>query len=205
MKSFSIFLGIFAAYLSYKLYDNASFATFGYIAISYLASFDKDNIRVKNYDNEIEDSIFTHRFIHINQTFGGFPVDATYHIVECGNPTAEPIVFGHGLAENWKVWKNVMVDFCSTHRAIAVDCEGMGQSIWPNVISDVPSGKSRAFMADMQMEMLRKIGVRCFNLVITDYTFWSTLSMLREYGADTILRYGKLQSVYKYNNYHYSI
>ena len=49
--------------------------------------------------------------------------------------------------------------------------------------------------ADMQMEMLRRIGVHKFNLVITDYSFWSTLSMLTEYGDDVILRYGKLQSV----------
>jgi putative heme iron utilization protein len=46
----------------------------------------------------------------------------------------------------------------------------------------------------MQMEMLRIIGVERFNLVITDYSFWTTLTMLTEYG-DVVLRYGKLQSV----------
>lgn len=54
--------------------------------------------------------------------------------------------------------------------------------------------------ADMQMEMLRRIGVHRFNLVITDYSFWTTLSMLTEYGDDVILRYGKLQSVSKQQN-----
>ena len=34
------------------------------------------------------------------------------------------------------------------------------------------------FMADMQMEMLRRLGVSSFNLVVTDYSFWSTLAML---------------------------
>lgn len=47
----------------------------------------------------------------------------------------------------------------------------------------------------MQMEMLRRIGITKFNLVITDYSFWTTLSMLTDFGDNVILRYGKLQSV----------
>lgn len=34
------------------------------------------------------------------------------------------------------------------------------------------------FMADMQMAMLRALGVSSFNLIVTDYSFWSTLAML---------------------------
>ena len=29
-------------------------------------------------------------------------VNVTYHAVECGDQLAEPIVFGHGLCENWR-------------------------------------------------------------------------------------------------------
>ncbi len=43
-------------------------------------------------------------------------------------------------------------------------------------------------MADMQMQMLHRLGVTRFNLVNTDYTFWSSLGMLDEYGPGTIMR-----------------
>lgn len=87
-----------------------------------------------------------------------------------------------------------MKEFCSTHRVIAYDSEGMGQSSWPTVLKDLPQGRSRRFMADMQLEMLRQINVHRFNLVVTDYSFWSTLSMIHEFGLDPVLRYAKLQS-----------
>lgn len=188
------FIGLLSA-IVYKILNTGLSSTLIYIAISYLGNYDSEYPLVINYDGEVEDGIFTHRFVHLNQTFTGQQVNVTYHIVECGAYDAEPIVFGHGLCENWRVWKKIMKEFCDTHRVIAYDSEGMGQSEWPNVLREIPKGKSRYFMADMQKEMLRKINVHRFNLVVTDYSFWSTLSIIDEFGDDPVLRYGKLQSV----------
>jgi hypothetical protein len=189
-----VVFGVFIAILL-KLLNTGLVSTLIYIALSYYGNFDAEFPLLTNYDGEIEDTLYTHRFIHLNQTYSGRPVNVTYHIVECGSPDAEPIVFGHGLCENWRVWKHIMKEFCGTHRAIAYDSEGMGQSEWPDVLRDLPKGQSRYFMADMQKEMLRKINVHRFNLVVTDYSFWSTLSIINEFGDDPVLRYGKLQSV----------
>jgi hypothetical protein len=198
MAKLAALISLVVGIVLYRLSTNGSFATFSYMVISYLADFDHDQLFITNFDGEIEDE-FTHRFVPLDHTFYGLPVNATYHVVECGNADAEAIVFGHGLCENWRVWKTIMREFCGTHRVIAYDSEGMGQSAWDNILRDLPKGKSMNFMADMQMEMLKRIGVHKFNLVITDYSFWSTLSMLSDFG-DVILRYGKFQSVgNKYN------
>lgn len=190
-----IILSIVTAIVLLKLSQNGSIATFSYILLSYIFRFDSNQQQLLNFDGEIEDGVFMHRFVKINKTFDGLPVTAIYHVVECGDANAEPIVFGHGLAENWKVWKPIMFQFCATHRAIAIDSEGFGQSRWKTILEDVPDGNSTSFMSSMQMQCLSQIGVRCFNLVITDYTFWTTLSMLSDYGDRTVIRYGKFQSV----------
>lgn len=178
-----------------RLMQNATVATFGYILVSYLLNFDSNQLFLRNSDGEIEDGMFMHRFVHIDRTFNGLPVNATYHAVECGPPNAEVIVFGHGLGENWRVWKDIMKPFCGEYRAIALDSEGMGQSTWDTIFNDLPKENSPGFMADMQMQALRQLGVSRFNLVNTDYTFWTNLAMLVDYGDDVILRYVKIQSV----------
>jgi hypothetical protein len=195
MGAFGVIVFGLLAMVVFKAMNTGLVSTLVYITLSYYGNFDAEYPLLSNYDGEVEDSLFTHRFIHLNQTFTGQAVNVTYHVVECGAVDAEPIVFGHGLCENWRVWKDIMKEFCQTHRAIAYDSEGMGQSVWPDVLADLPKGKSRYFMADMQKEMLRQINVHRFNLVVTDYSFWSTLSIIDEFGPDPILRYGKLQSV----------
>lgn len=184
----------------YRILTNPSLATFAYIVVSHWKGFDSDAVVDGNYDGEVEDDVFIHRFVHLNETYHGLKVNVTYHAVECGDPHAEPIVFAHGLCENWRVWKETMKNFCGTHRAIAYDIEGMGQSHWPDVLGDLPlpKGSSMDFMADMQMGMLHKLGVSCFNLIVTDYSFWSTLGILdykqKDSNESVILRYGKFQS-----------
>ena len=119
----------------FRLIQNPTVATFGYIVVSYLRNFDAGQKTIVNYNGEVEDGIFTHRFIPINQTFRGLPVEATYHIVECGSVNSEAVVLGHGLGENWRVWKKIMIPFCDTHRLIAFDTEGMGKKsykLFPN-------------------------------------------------------------------------
>lgn len=86
-----------------------------------------------------------------------------------------------------------MKPFCSSHYVVAVDSEGMGQSSWPHVLRDLPTNNSRAFMADMTKGLLNQLSIDKFNLVVTDYSFWTTLPLLRDYG-DIILRYAKFQS-----------
>jgi pimeloyl-ACP methyl ester carboxylesterase len=163
--------------------------------MSYLLNLDSDIARVHNYDGQIEDGVFKHRFIPLDQTFSGKRVNVTYHVVECGSPSNEPIVFFHGLAESWRVWKDHMALFCSSHYVVGVDSEGMGQSEWDNVLRDLPKVDSRAFMADMTMALIKALHIEKFNIVVTDYSFWSTLKLLdaATYG-DIILRYGKFQS-----------
>ena len=86
-----------------------------------------------------------------------------------------------------------MLPFCDSHYVVAVDSEGMGQSSWPHVLRDLPTENSRAFMADMTMGLFDKLGIKKFNLVVTDYSFWTTLPLLYDYG-DIVLRYAKFQS-----------
>lgn len=81
-----------------------------------------------NLDGETEDGLFVHRFVHVHETAVGAAANVTYHLVECGEPGAEPVVFVHGLGETWRVWKDVMRPFCRDYRPIAITCEGFGQS-----------------------------------------------------------------------------
>ena len=43
-----------------------------------------------------------------------------------------------------------MKEFCSTHRVIAYDIEGMGQSIWPDVVGDLPLPKGDLLAMSLQ-------------------------------------------------------
>jgi hypothetical protein len=52
-------------------------------------------------------------------------------------------------------------------------------------------------MGDMELQLLEQLGATRFNLVVTDYGFWSTLGMLSKKdkgGKSKILRYLKIQS-----------
>jgi pimeloyl-ACP methyl ester carboxylesterase len=67
-----------------------------------------------------------------------------------------------GLAENWRVWKDIMLPFCDKYRPIAIDIEGMGQSLWPSIDTDLPpDGDSRDFMGDMELQLLDELGLSC--------------------------------------------
>lgn len=146
MRNFIAVVVLVVGWMLFKLATVPSLATFSYIIVSYFANFDGGTSMRLNHEGEVEDGLFTHHFIHLNQTYNGLPVNATYHVVECGESDAEPIVFGHGLCENWRVWKRIMTEFCGSHRVIAYDSEGMGQSHWPNVLQDLPKGSSTMFM-----------------------------------------------------------
>lgn len=189
----TVTIALLVALVVYRFLQSPMGCTLVYIAISYVLNYDADIVQIVNTDGEVEDGIFLHRFIPLTHTSSGDPVEVTYHVVECGNRDAEPIVFFHGMGENWAVWKEQMREFCDTNYVVSVDNEGMGQSAWPNVLRDLPTVNSRAFLADMTLALLQKLNIHKFNLVVTDYSFWSTLPLLNKPG-DIVLRYGKFQS-----------
>ncbi|QGN37284.1 alpha/beta fold hydrolase [Klebsiella oxytoca] len=49
------------------------------------------------------------------------------HYVEGGN-SGTPIIFIHGFGSTWKMWEPVMEKFKATHKVIAIDLPGLGQS-----------------------------------------------------------------------------
>lgn len=49
------------------------------------------------------------------------------HYVE-GGSSGTPIVLIHGFGSTWKMWEPVMLDFAKTHKVIAIDLPGLGQS-----------------------------------------------------------------------------
>jgi len=183
-----------------KLFDNTIFTSLTYPQVSAFFDYDNDIVPVKNFDGEVESEKFTHRFVDVHQSYRGVPVHVTYHYVECGQADAEPLVFLHGLAETWKVWKEVMAPFCDRYHVIAFDSEGMGQSTWHDFDlgedSPIPwkDHDMRSFYGDVQMQAIKQIGIKRFNLVNFDYSFWSTLPLLHSFGPDTIIRFGKMQS-----------
>lgn len=186
-------VSLLLALVAYRALQSPMGCTLLYIGVSYFLKYDSDIKQIINTNGEMEDGLFMHRFIPLAETSSGAPVEVTYHVVECGDRDAEPVVFFHGMGESWAVWKEHMREFCGTHYVVSVDSEGMGQSSWPHILRDLPTVNSRAFMADMTMALLQKLSIKRFNLVVTDYSFWSTLSLLSLDG-DLVLRYGKFQS-----------
>lgn len=66
---------VFLAVVLYRIVTNPSLAVFSYIVVSYFKDFDNDVRLDNNYDGEVEDGLFTHRFIHLNETFNGMKVN----------------------------------------------------------------------------------------------------------------------------------
>lgn len=187
-------LAVLLSIVVYRLIDFPTTAALLYSLVSGILHLDSDIVQTINFQGEVEGP-FTHRFMNVGRTYlSNSPVNVTYHYVECGNQDAEPILFFHGLGETWKVWKDVMAPFCDKYRPIAFDSEGMGQSTWPTFEQDIPHEDLRAFYGDIQMQAIRQLGIRRYNIVNFDYSFWSTLPLLHQYGDHAVIRYAKFQS-----------
>jgi pimeloyl-ACP methyl ester carboxylesterase len=128
---------------------------------------------------EILDGVeFTHRFVDA-------PGDSEFirwHYVEAGS--GEPIVFLHGIPDSWYQWHHQMASLSKSHRCIAVDLKGYGQS-------DKTAGDyGYAGVAEQLFTMLEQIGLKQFNLVTHDRG-----SVLGDYitanHPDQVLRYGR--------------
>ncbi len=112
----------------------------------------------KDGDTEVLDGVtFTHHFV----TAPGDYETIKWHYVECG-AAGEPIVFLHGIPDSWFQWHHQMAALSTTHRCIAVDLKGYGQS-------DTGPGDYRHEGSSEQLfTMLQQIGVARFNLVTHD-------------------------------------
>lgn len=124
LKALSAFLLLLAVLIATQPVP----ATIFYLLAAPSLGVDKHLPARKNVDGEREDGVFLHRFVHVDETAVGAAANITYHLVECGAATAEPVVFVHGLGETWRVWKEVMRPLCDQYRPISITCEGFGQS-----------------------------------------------------------------------------
>ena len=99
---------------------------------------------------------FTHRFAEAPGDYES----VTWHYVECGE--GEPIVFLHGIPDSWFQWVHQMAALSATHRCIAVDLKGYGQS------DTKPGNYQHEGSSEHLFALLRQIGVDRFNLVTHD-------------------------------------
>ena len=101
---------------------------------------------------------FTHHFV----TAPGDYEMVRWHYVECGPADGEPIVFLHGIPDSWFQWHHQMSALSTSHRCIAVDLKGYGQS-------DTKAGDYRHEGSSEQLyTMLKQIGLTQFNVVTHD-------------------------------------
>jgi pimeloyl-ACP methyl ester carboxylesterase len=115
--------------------------------------------RPGNRDGDLEavgDTEVTHRFVDAP----GDSETVRWHLVEAGQ--GEPVVFVHGLPDSWYMWHRQLAALAATHRVIAVDLKGYGQS-------DKRTGDYRAEgVAEQLIALLDALGVDQFDLVAHD-------------------------------------
>jgi alpha/beta hydrolase fold len=90
-----------------------------------LAAFADQRAPAANHDAEVElvgDAELVHRFVDAP----GDSETVRWHFVEAG--TGEPMLFLHGLPDSWWMWHHQLAALASSHRVIAVDLKGYGQS-----------------------------------------------------------------------------
>jgi hypothetical protein len=130
-------------------------------------------------DTEVIDGVtFTHHFV----TAPGDAEYLTWHYVEAGS--GEPIVFLHGIPDSWYQWHPQMAALASTHRCIAVDLKGYGQS------DKRPGDYRHEGVSEQLFAMLRKIGLTRFNVVTHDRGTVQA-DFIAANHPDSILRYGR--------------
>ena len=124
--------------------------------------------------------VFTHR--HVDAP--GDEETVHWHYVEAGPADGETIVFLHGLPASWFQWQRQMAAMAATHRCLAVDLKGYGQS-------EKGAGDYRhEAAAEQMMAMLRQVGVLRFNLVAHDRGTVQADYIAANF-PDTVLRYAR--------------
>ena len=109
-----------------------------------------------NRDGQVEvvgHTEVVHRFVEAD----GDSETVRWHLVEAGR--GEPVVFLHGLPESWFMWHRQIDALAATHRVIALDLKGYGQS-------DKKTGDYRQEgVAEQLLGLLNELDVERFNLV----------------------------------------
>ena len=121
---------------------------------------------------------FTHHFVDAP----GDEETVRFHYVETG--VGEPIVFLHGIPDSWFQWHHQMAALSSTHRCIAFDLKGYGQS------STEVGDYRHEGAAEQLLGAIDLAGVDEFNLVTHDRgTVQADFIVARH--SDRVLRYGR--------------
>jgi pimeloyl-ACP methyl ester carboxylesterase len=144
----------------------------------------------KEGETEVLDGVtFTHHFVDAPGDYE----TVTFHYVEAGS--GEPIVFLHGIPDSWFQWHHQMAALAKTHRCIAPDLKGYGQS------EKKPGDYRHEGAADQLYAMLEKIGVAAlkFNLVTHDRGTVQADYIAAKH-PESVLRYGRgEQHLYHFN------
>jgi pimeloyl-ACP methyl ester carboxylesterase len=121
---------------------------------------------------------FTHHFIDAP----GDEETVRFHYVEAGR--GETIVFLHGIPDSWYQWHHQMAALSTTHRCIALDLKGYGQS------SKEFGDYRHEAAAEQLMGALDLIGVDTFNIVSHDRGT-AQADFIAANHPDRVLRYGR--------------
>ena len=97
---------------------------------------------------------------------GTLAVDGRHRIFyeQCGNPAGKPVVLLHGWPQTWYMWRDVLPGLMQTHRVIAVDLRGLGDSSRPATGYD-----TRTVAQDIWRLMTEVLDERCFHVVAHDW------------------------------------
>ena len=100
----------------------------------------------------------THRFVDAP----GDSETVRWHVVEAGPKDAPAVVFLHGVPDSWWQWHYVIEALAETHRCLAVDLKGYGQS-------DKRTGDYRqAGVAEQLIALFDELGLGEFSLITHD-------------------------------------
>ncbi|KAF7908794.1 uncharacterized protein EAE98_012453 [Botrytis deweyae] len=153
-------------------------------------SFVKPRNPDKEGDTEVLDGVtFTHHF-----ALGPADGDVIrWHYVEAGPINAEVIVFLHGIPDAWFQWHHQMAALSKTHRVIAPDLKGYGQS------AKTPGDCTHEGAGEQLFAFLQVIGVKRFNLVTHDRGTVQGDFIVANH-PEAIIRYGRgEQHLYHFN------
>ncbi len=143
-----------------------------------------------NRDGEVEllgATEVVHRFVEAE----GDGETLRWHLVEVG--AGEPVVFLHGISDSWFMWHRQIEVLAATHRAIAVDLKGYGQS-------DKKTGDYRQEgVAEQLLNLFDELDLERFSLITHDRG-----TVIADYLAanhpERVLRYARgEQHLYHFN------
>ncbi|MBO3748280.1 alpha/beta hydrolase [Streptosporangiaceae bacterium NEAU-GS5] len=103
--------------------------------------------------------------------------ESALHVVEAGDPDAEPYLFLHGWPESWRSWEPVMRLASLTAHAIAIDLPGVGES------RGQATDGSKTALADVVHALVTALDLRGVQVVGQDVGGMIAYAYLRRYGT----------------------